>query len=322
MTMPNNHGWSAFGVDPQAYFAGGRQVRLLALFMGFLLCLQLTCCPIVDAAAASSALSVTSGGGVQGKIPCNKIGALLLADGAAIMNGTTIEVTGKGQTQLKGKIFKSESINGNVNGSVYFDEGPGLSTLLGANCKEYVKLTDGTTQNGPIDSITSDAVTCGGRSIPMGQVLKIHSAKVFNFHAKDHISFEATCVHAAGAGKNSTKTSKSTSTGDHFWQRHPFWTVAIMAGIGCGIATAIAVPIACSNRGHHNNQQQTLNNIALVKALQAHQSAPVVSQPVSTPVVTRPAQLSSSSFQSSSGQIVVNSQGFPTLNGVLLPSSP
>jgi hypothetical protein len=66
--------------------------------MGVLLGIQMSICPIADAAA--SAMSVTSGGGVQGQLPCNKIGALLLADGVAIMNGTTIEVTGKAQTSM------------------------------------------------------------------------------------------------------------------------------------------------------------------------------------------------------------------------------
>jgi hypothetical protein len=298
-------------------------VKLLALFMGFLIGIQMTYCPVANAAA--SAMSVTSGGGVQGQLPCNKIGALLLADGVAIMNGTTIEVTGKAQdgksqSQLHGKIFKVEQVGGNINGSAFFEDGPGLATLMAANCSESVKLNDGSLVKGPIDSITQDAVSAGGRSIPMSQVLKIHSAKVFNFHMKnERISFEATCLHAAA----STKTSK-TSSGDHFWQQHPFWTVAIIAGVGCGIACAIAIPVALANRGHHNNQQQTLNNIALIKAINAR-NAPVVTQPVANvvaPTVTRTVTpvITNTNLQNLNGPITINAQGFPVQNGVLLPS--
>jgi hypothetical protein len=273
----------------------------------------MTYCPI-----ALAAMSVTPGGGVQGQLPCNKIGALLLADGVAIMNGTTIEVTGKAQdgksqTQLHGKIFKVEQVGGNVNGSAFFEDGPGLSKLIAANCPESVKLNDGSLVKGSIDSITSDAVSVGGRSIPMSQVLKIHSARVFNFHMKNEkVSFEATCLHAGGGA---TKTSKSS--GDHFYQRHPYYTIAILAGVGCGIACAIAIPIACANRGHHNNEQQLVNNIYLLKTLNARNTT-AVAQPI-TAAATRTVAATVVT-PVNNGAITINAQGFPVQNGVVLPS--
>jgi hypothetical protein len=192
-----------------------------------------------------------------------------------------------------------------------------LATLLAVSCSESIKLNDGSLVKGPIDSITQDAVSAGGRSVPMSQVLKIHSARVFNFHMKsEHISFEATCLHAAA----STKTSK-TSSGDRFWQRHPFWTVAIIAGVGCGIACAIAIPVALANRGHSNNQQQTLNNLALIKALNARNAATTTTTTAAT--IVQPAavvQPVTQAVTNLNGPITVNAQGFPVQNGVLLPS--
>lgn len=239
-------------------------MKFLALFMGFIFAVQMTWCPMADSATE---LSVTSGGGVQGQVPCNKVGALLFTDGLAIMSGNTIEIQaksqdGKSQTQLNGTVFKVEKIgsgaSGTITGSAYFSDGPGLATLDSASCNEKVELTDGTTVGGPISSITADTVNAAGRSIPIGQVLKIHSSRVFNFRLKaanaQHMSFEPTCLHAATTVKTKTTTTK-TSSGEKCWvKRHPFITVTILAVVGCGIACAIAIPIACSqHHGHHSS---------------------------------------------------------------------
>lgn len=238
-------------------------MKFLALFMGFIFAVQMTWCPMADSATE---LTVTSGGGVQGQVPCNKIGALLLADGLTIMNGSNIEVQGKGpdgksQTQLTGTVFKVEKIGGSsgtITGSAYFNDGPGLTSLDAVSCGEKVELSDGTTVGGPISSITGDTITAAGRSIPLSQVLKIHSTRVFNFRMKatnaQRISFEATCLHAAATTKTTTKTTTTKSTGGENWvKRHPFWTVTIIAVVGCGIACAIAIPIACSQHGGHHS---------------------------------------------------------------------
>jgi hypothetical protein len=243
-------------------------VKLLALLMGILLSVQLTICPIADAAAA---MSVTSNGGVQGQLPVNKIGALLLADGVAIMNGDNIQVQGKdhdgkSQTQLSGHVFKVSQAGSVISGFAYFEDGLGLASLA-TGCPEDVVLTDGSKVDGPISSITTDAVTASGRSIPMSQVLKIHSPRVFNFkingESARRISFEPTCLHPGAA----VKATKTTTKGDSrmhrttaWCKRHPYYTTLIVAAVGCGIACAIALPIAIPLAQHHGGGGSSSGN--------------------------------------------------------------
>ncbi len=78
--------------------------------------------------------------GIKGQAKCNKVGALLLSDGLAIMSGNTIEVTGKAQgssaspgPQLDGVIYKTISQGGGViKAYAFFNGGSGISQISNA----------------------------------------------------------------------------------------------------------------------------------------------------------------------------------------------
>jgi hypothetical protein len=240
--------------------------------------------------SVASAQVSFSGSAVSGQAPVNKVGALLLTEGLAIMSANTIEIQGHApngpkQTQLQGKIFKTAQTPNGVKGHVYFDRGPGLASLDATNCDEFVKMMDGTKVSGPISEVTDNAITCARRSIPMNEVKDISSARVFRFTSslgdKPHLNFEPTCVK----GVASTKVHpKSTSSSDGF----PIGKVLLIVAGGCLIATAIAVPIAVHNgverRHDHHKNADTYNNLTYRKYLTG---------------VLHPSSSSSSSFNSS-----------------------
>jgi hypothetical protein len=204
---------------------------------------------------AAAEVTFTRDGGVQAKAPVNKIGALVLADGLAIMSGATIEVVSKGpdgtqHSQLKGKLFKSEQIgtgvDGVISGFAWFTDGPGLSFLDKGSCSEQVDLNNGDKVPGPIQDITADQVIAGGRTIAMSDVRLVHSKHVFQFRAVgekvSRMNFEPTCVKAPPTEVKKVGKSKAFKI-----------TVAII--VAAVIATAIAVPIAvaCGGGGGHHS---------------------------------------------------------------------
>jgi len=203
---------------------------------------------------------VSFGGNVvSGQAPVNKVGALLLADGLAVMSANAIEIQGKGpngpkQTQLKGKIFKiSQTANG-VKAHVYFDQGPGLSALDSVNCNdEYVKMTDGTKVSGPISDVADNAITCARRAIPMNEVAEVHSPRVFKLNSslgdKPHLNLEPTCIKAVATTK---VQPKSTSSGG-------VPVAGLLIG-GCLIAAAIAIPLAVAIPLGYQTHINHLNN--------------------------------------------------------------
>jgi hypothetical protein len=226
---------------------GENVVNLISLLVSLILGFQMTCGPIAFAAAE---ISATGSGGVQGQAKCNKIGALLLADGLAIMNGSTIAITahassGHSDSQLNGKIFKAEQAPGGaVKAYAWFTDGPGLSQLDSKICAERVDLMDGTRVPGPISSITPDQVTAGGTSYPMSQVSAIHSSRVFQFSSNaGKISFDSTCIKAPGETKVKAKGKGITG-------KQVLIGLVIVAIVAC----AIAIPVALASSGHgHSN---------------------------------------------------------------------
>lgn len=213
-------------------------MRFLALFMGVLLTFQLSFCPI---ALAAVQVNATNDGGVQAQVPVNKIGALLLADGLAIMSGTTIAITAKGpdgtpQSQLQGNLFKVTQVGNTISGYAFFNAGQGLGGF--SDCGEQVDLLDGTKIKGAIENITSQQVTVNGRNIAMEAVSKVHSGRVYQFKViNDKVSkanFQSTCTKIAAGNK--PKMSKGMKI-----------TLLVLAA--AGIAAAIAIPIAVSSGG-------------------------------------------------------------------------
>jgi len=215
-------------------------MKLIASLLSFVLFLQLVCYPLPLMAAVSF-----SDGGAQGTASVNKIGKLLIAEGIATLTATTIEIASKDSsgnqtTQLKGRLFNTEKAGGVIKGMAFFSGGPLISDLDSVGCNDYVKKIDGSKVTGPVTDVTESAVTCGGTSIPMGNVAQIHSARVFKYSTKvgetPKMNFSATCVKAKAQGeKLSTKRKIIIAT----------VAALIITGIACGIA----IPIAVANSG-------------------------------------------------------------------------
>ncbi len=262
-------------------------MRLFALFLSVLLSVQMTCSPSLAAAVSFT----PSSGGLQGKVPCNKIGSLLLADGLALMSGNTIEITGqnksdnssKSTSQLSGQLLKvatsGSSSHSSVTGYASFSQGPGLPSLnKGGSCSERVDLNDGSSVKGPISSVSPDQIVCAGRSIPMGSVAGIHSASVFKFSMgidsgdAQKISFEPTCIHAAAAKEEKQPRASTPSNPSEHKVSRIVVSLVCVALIACAIAIPIAV--ACSGRHHHNNNNNQLANVLLIRSLTSRKSTP------------------------------------------------
>jgi len=213
--------------------------------MALLISFQLTCYPT----AADAAVSY-SNGAVNGQASVNKVGNLLIADGLAVMSATTMTISSPNQSpSLQGNLFKVEQVGGKVNGQVFFKSGPGLSTLDEKNCDEYVRTTDGRKVAGPISDISSDAVSCGGRSIPMSQVEEISSGRVFKFSSatgeNPKMSFNSTCQKPTASKEVREKKPVSKLT-------KVMVAGVLIAGVACAIA--IPVAIACSSGGGNRNR--------------------------------------------------------------------
>lgn len=235
-------------------------MRFVSLLLSLLIAFQMTCYSIASAQVSFS------GNAISGQAPVNKVGALLLTEGLAIMSANAIEITGKGQngpkqTQLKGKIFKTSQTANGCKGHVYFDQGPGLAALDAANCDEYVKMTDGTKVSGPISDVADNAITCARRSIPMNEVSEVHSARVFKLASslgdKPHLSLDSTCVK----GVATTKVHpKSTSSGGDFPIGKVLLGAVVLGGITCAIVLPIVIPNAVNHHHDHKLNTRSQNN--------------------------------------------------------------
>ncbi len=147
-------------------------------------------------------------------------------------------VSGKGELTRKRTIVGQDG-----------DEGSGLSQLNPDGCSEFVKLLDGSKVNGPISSVTLDAVTCAGQSIPCSRIASISSARVFKFTTKigesPRMTFQPSCVKLAGASKT---------------YEAPTWKKIVIVGacvtaLACAITLPIVIPLATRGGNHHNDLQ-------------------------------------------------------------------
>lgn len=183
-----------------------------------------------------------SDGAAKGQAQVNKIGKLLLAEGIATLTATTIEIasnnqSGQPQTQLQGKLFKTEQSGKVFRGLAFFNKGPMLSDIDSGNCNDYVIKIDGSKVSGPVSDVTGSALTCAGQSIPLGEVSKIHSARVFKYNTKvgdsPKLKLKATCIKGKPGSTSRMSTKKKLIIA----------TVAVcmIVGIACGIAIPLAV---------------------------------------------------------------------------------
>ena len=245
---------------------------------GFLSLLFFAQCAFWAPPAETAAINFGGGGsGLSGEVPCNKVGALLLADATVLLNGTEIKVHGKvkGKSQpssdlLTGILVKTQVPSGKsgiVNAYAYFSGGPSLGSLPVSCCDEHCDLGDGSTVQGPISDITESTLNCGGHTIPLNSITAIHSPRVFRLALKvangeaASCGLTATCTPGTPATKIKAKTS---STGPGI-----IAVAAIVTVLGAAIAIPIAVPIACSHHHHNNdNSQQELANYWLTRTNQ------------------------------------------------------
>ncbi len=262
-------------------------MRFLSLLLSVLMACQMTFATL----PAYADVAYDASSGLSGEVPVNKVGALLLASGIAVMSGTAITVNNaSGQAQLNGQLFKTASSDGNVSGSAYFGDGPGLSKLDSTACSEYVDLTDGTRVTGPVSGVTSSAITCAGQSIPMSSVAAVHAARVFNFTLKTgsspRLSFSPTCNKVvAQTKKDAPHRSMKVKI---------IVSLAVIAIVAC----AIAIPIALTAGNNNNNNDRYKNQLAQQYfANQSHSSS--VSSPAVSPNFRSSPSSSFSSFSSS-----------------------
>jgi hypothetical protein len=257
---------------------------LLALLLSLILLID--CGPLaVWAATVNFTPAGTAGAGtMDGEVPVNKVGKLLMSDGVAIFKGTTVDIMGTpaGGTQkqnlLSGVCFKTESTAGSkpqLKGHCYFRQGPGLATIDDPSAEELIDLVDGGVVSGHIVAINTEEVEIeehGGnrRRIAMSGVRGIKSPRVYTFVAPCVVP-TAVAVGTAFTGEctrmsfNPTWTGKVAAT-PHVKPQQPQQstvtqtappsdpgTGGIHSGVGkvvvgglvlCGIACAIALPIA------------------------------------------------------------------------------
>lgn len=240
-------------------------MRLLASFMGIIVMVQLLL-PFRAMADISD---------VSGKVSCNKIGSLLIAEGFASITSTTISISGKSQGSsqssdlLQGILIKPQTVttggHTTINSMCYFTQGPSLGGLSSASCGERVDLLDGSTVAGPISSISADQVVAGGRTVAMSAVKNIHSPHVFNVKVSaaggkpSSIAFSPTCIKIAATTvrTQTTKTTKTTTKTSSTSHEHSTAAKLVAVGVvGCVVATAIAVPLAVTLGHHHHRNQQ------------------------------------------------------------------
>jgi hypothetical protein len=242
-------------------------VRLLAIFLSTAIFLQsLVMTPPLAYAATVNFETFSSGnassiGGINGNIPCHKLGVLLLAEGVALINGDDISVKGKTPPTapvhelVSGKVVQQllsqPSDNPVLKGTVFFNHGPDLTRLEPHCSEERLDLTDGTKIVGHILELNHEfckiqPLTGSEQDVPMSRIEKIHSPRVFQFSIQlsgrptegkpvqvdaSEIIFEATCYPTVLIGHV------------HHKKRLIIFvtTLLIATGISCGVAIPLGV---------------------------------------------------------------------------------
>ncbi len=171
-------------------------MKKLALSMGLLIAVERVLTPLAaDAAAVTYTPKDVKGGAVDGEVPVNKVGDLLLTDAAAIIKGNVIDVeskdiaTGVKKTVLSGVVFNTKvsgsGVQAKVQGYVYFRQGSGISTLDDVDCEEMIDIEDGGVVGGKIVAVNRDelvlSTAAGERRVPVEKIKRICSPRIFSF---------------------------------------------------------------------------------------------------------------------------------------------
>jgi hypothetical protein len=198
---------------------------------------------------------------LQGQVPVHKIGALLLSEGLALLNGDEIKVeakdhvTGHSAPVLQGNLFNvttsEEGSKTVLQGFTYFRSGPLLSKVETSCSDESVDLKDGSHIAGPINDVAHDMLTVGARQIATSSIATIHSPRVYQFKmnvagkneppltgAVNNIDFSPTCLVAHAEPHTSNGKKRAVIIG------------LVVAGIATGIACGVAIPLGVHH--HHN----------------------------------------------------------------------
>lgn len=249
-------------------------MRILAICMVCLLAIQWVWCPYgADAATVNYTPSTpTSLGGLQGSVPVNKIGTLLLADAVAILNGNNIEVRGKekGDTEerrlLAGVLLNPVVARGKLTSICYIREG---QDKIGVPGPEKIKLSDGSSCQGQITSVGSGQVTIktssGERQISTSEIESIDSPFAYQMSARvtgsggqyevARLDFSPTTVSApykvAEAPK--TKSGPPTSGTTGYFDDHKGPIVFGLGAVAAAVACGVAIPLAVRRRHHHRH---------------------------------------------------------------------
>lgn len=273
--------------------AGERKLKLVALLLAVVIFAQpfLGCQSVAAATVTYGSIDV---GVTKGDIPCHKIGALLLAEATALINGDDISIQGKEKVDsvahelVSGKIVNQArsgpDSSPTLSGIVYFNQGPVLPMLEPHCSGESVDRKDGSKLVGRITELNKYAVKIvplngAEQTIPMSAVQAIHSPKVFKFSLRvsggqssenqlkgdaRNIFFEPTCRPLFGL---------------HITRKRAIVYVGVALLVATAIACSVAIPLSVHH--HHHNSNQDLANLII-----ANRQPPQTVIP-SIPIITR-----------------------------------
>jgi hypothetical protein len=237
-------------------------VRSFALLLSFLA--LFTYASFLPAlAAATFSTDATGHGAVQGQVPVNKIGALLLADTIAMISNQTMEVKSNNSSSntpslLSGQIFNAQQMpGGGIKGSVIFTAGTKLSQICRRSGMERIQTSTGDIIEGQITGVAPDGIDLltpdGNAKHIDGASLKcIDAPCAFEFNIASNGSRMAFshCTLASVVQVKQPKQHVSTGGSDRMRK------IVLTSVILLGIATAIAVPIAVGVGTHHHHHRR------------------------------------------------------------------
>jgi hypothetical protein len=199
---------------------------------------------------------------LQGQVPVHKIGALLLSEGLALLNGDEIKVEAKDSSGhaapvLQGNVFNITSTEAGsktaLHGYAFFRTGTLLSKVETACSDESVDLKDGSHVAGPISDVTHDMLTVGARQVATSAIATVHSPRVYQFKMNltgkneqpltgpvTNMDFSPTCL-VAHAEPHYSSTDK----------KRAILVALVVAGLATGIACGVAIPLGVHH--HHHN---------------------------------------------------------------------
>lgn len=286
-------------------------MKFIALTLAIVFGIQSTCwIPSADAAVATFTTNAAGPPSAQAEVPVNKIGALLLADATAFLNGNNIEVRAKKpddtiETLLKGTALNTAIVgsgaNRRITGIAFFQSG---SSFAGLSRKperpDKIQTASGDICEGAITNVSPDGLNCGSRRVPASQLKCVDSPYAFQFEIPlmsasgvNNISGEANSIEfsscivqpAPVVQKAPRETKVKVSSGGGISTRTK---VIVGLLLLAGIATAIAVPIAVasSRRGNNNRHRDEEALALLIRQRQLHAQESAVQSQLSSSLVS------------------------------------